>query len=319
MGPVEPQRGDHPKASPVARNRWLGRVFGQDAAEDADDDLVDDWDTMLEVLDAPVAQQRITVSSLRAQSGKTTTLLGLGTALALHRRELVTSIDTHPFGMLADRVGPEHGATVSDLLRAMASIHTSSDLRRFTSMARSRLEVIASSRTTPLSPGDYAAALQVLLTFRPIVLTDTTSDLSAAVMPDVFGLTDTLVVPLPLDPEGIRSAVETLAWWERRSPLGPGIVARAVIALGRASFVPDPHRHVRGRELRRMEDEFEAMQDALEDEALRVLGPRVAGVVSVPSDPALELPGLFLWDELQPETQDAYINVAYEVARLFPV
>lgn len=297
------------------RPKWLSRVFGGD---DADQGLPDEWEAMLQVIDVAVDQHRVAVSSRRPGSARTTTVLGLGTALALHRRDPVVCLDLDVCtAQLAPRLGPEHGRTARDLLGSLASIHSSSDLRRFTSMARSRLEVLAAARGDAIAPHEYAALLQVLLTFRPLVLCDT-GDLAAPAMREAFRSTDSLVVPMTLTPDGLAAALDTLAWWEQRAPHGPALVADAVVAVVRAhEFTPDPGHPPRGRELKRLLDDFYARQDAWEDEAVQVLAQRVRAVVPVPHDPALADGGPFVWDDLDPDTQDAWITLAYEAARGF--
>lgn len=314
--------GNHPLAQGSPLPGWLGRVFG--GPEEDTSALATDWESMLATIDAPVRHHRITVASLQPLVGRTTTTLGLGTALALHRRDAVTSIDAcGPGGTLALRLGAEHDRGIVELLASLREIHTASDLRDFTSVARSRLEVLAAPPAhtrTPISAADHAAALAVLTTFRPMVLCDTPAAANAPVMSEVYDSTDALVVPAVTTDDGWRAVTETLNWWERHARRGRQLVADAVVVITRLVEMPmiDPAHPPKGRERRRLIDEFNAAQEARAADLTRALRGRVRAVVSVPFDSALAGGPEFSWDDLSACTQDAYLNLAHEVARGFP-
>lgn len=279
------------------------------------------WEETLAVIDTPVDQHRITVSSLKGGVAKTTTVLGLGTALALHRRDQVSAIDANPArGNLAERLGVEHQRTVRDLLNNLNTIRTSSHFRRYTSVARSRFEVLASERDpvkqSAFSAQEYAAALRTMLTFRPLVITDTGTDLLLPLMREVYATTDSLVVPTTTASDSWRLAMETLAWWERHARNGAELVRKAIVPLSRVhTFVPAEG--LKGRALKRARQQFEADCEAREQEMVAALSQRVRAVVVIPHDPMLRQGAQFVWDDLQPETQDAFIEIAYEVAHNF--
>ncbi len=236
----------------------------------------------------------------------------------------MTAIDANPHrGTLAERLGEEHPRTVRDLLTNLSNIHTASDFRRYTSMSRSRLEVLASEKDPEkqisFSAQEYQAALQVILTFRPLVITDTGTDLLLPLMREVYNSTDTLVVPATTAADGWRLATETLDWWEQKSIHGPELVRNAVMPLARIQTftLPDQSNPPKGRKLRAMIEEFAAEQEAHEAEMRRGLAGRVRAVVPIPHDPLLKAGHHFVWDQLLPQTQEAFMELAYEVAKGF--
>ncbi|SLJ66350.1 ESX-1 secretion-associated protein EspI [Mycobacteroides abscessus subsp. abscessus] len=97
--------------------------------------------------------------SLKGGVGKTTTTMGLGSIFASIRGDRVIAVDANPdFGTLSQRVPLQTRSTVRDLLLD-PSIERYSDVRRHTSQATSRLEVLASTtRSTGRSRGSCSAS-----------------------------------------------------------------------------------------------------------------------------------------------------------------
>src|SRR6476659_10073102 len=88
--------------------------------------------------------RRIAVVSLKGGVGKSTTTVGLGSALAIHRGDRVIAVDGNPdAGTLAERVRADNTLTIRDLIDNAGTIRSYTDMRRFTSQADSRLEVVA--------------------------------------------------------------------------------------------------------------------------------------------------------------------------------
>src|SRR5262249_44701865 len=94
-----------------------------------------------------VGDFRIAVLSIKGGVGKTTTTLGLGSALAMVRADRVIAVDANPDrGTLAERVADTStSSTVRDLLRD-PNIRRYADVRNHTRLAASRLEVLASEQ-----------------------------------------------------------------------------------------------------------------------------------------------------------------------------
>lgn len=316
-----------PEPVHVPKQSFWARLFGRKPAKTAPPrnygPLVD-HDELIRTLDAPLYGHRITVSSLKGGVGKTTSVVGLGTALAIHRRDTVTALDANPHrGNLSERLGEEHLTTVRNLLENLENIRSVSDYRRFTSQSRARFEVIASEKDPDKQKGftraDYEQVLQVMLTFRSMVITDTGIDLTLDLMNSVYEMTDSLVIATTIAADSRKLAEETLNWWETHAPNGRQLIDDAVVIVARVVpfTLPDNIDAVSGDELRRLRTEFELQQQNAEDEVRQAFGHRVRSIVYIPYDPTLKGGGVFEWEQLRPDTQQAFLNAAYEVAKSF--
>ncbi|MEU1985362.1 AAA family ATPase [Nocardia sp. NPDC019395] len=159
---------------------------------------------------------RIAVLSLKGGVGKTTTTIGLGSTFASIRGDRVIAVDANPdFGTLSQRVPLQTRSTVRDLLLDPA-IQRYSDVRRHTSQATSRLEVLASERDPAASEafneGEYRAVARILQRFYNIILTDCGTGLMHSAMGGVLQLAHSLVLISPTAIDGAQSASATLDW-----------------------------------------------------------------------------------------------------------
>ncbi|MFI9506362.1 AAA family ATPase [Nocardia sp. NPDC052566] len=159
---------------------------------------------------------RIAVLSLKGGVGKTTTTMGLGSTFASIRGDRVIAVDANPdFGTLSQRVPLQTRSTVRDLLLDPA-IQRYSDVRRHTSQATSRLEVLASERdpaaSEAFSEDEYRAVARVLQRFYNIILTDCGTGLMHSAMSGVLDLAHSLVLISSPAIDGARSAAATLDW-----------------------------------------------------------------------------------------------------------
>ncbi|WP_459549333.1 MinD/ParA family ATP-binding protein [Nocardia sp. X0981] len=159
---------------------------------------------------------RIAVLSLKGGVGKTTTTVGLGSTFASIRGDRVIAVDANPdFGTLSQRVPLQTRSTVRDLLLDTA-IERYSDVRRHTSQATSRLEVLASERDPAASEAfnedEYRAVARILQRFYNIILTDCGTGLMHSAMAGVLQLAHSLVLISPTAIDGAQSASATLDW-----------------------------------------------------------------------------------------------------------
>ncbi|MGW1741570.1 nucleotide-binding protein [Nocardia sp. NPDC001965] len=159
---------------------------------------------------------RIAVLSLKGGVGKTTTTVGLGSTFASVRGDRVIAVDANPdFGTLSQRVPLQTRSTVRDLLLD-PSIERYSDVRRHTSQATSRLEVLASERDPAASEAfnedEYRAVARILQRFYNIILTDCGTGLMHSAMAGVLQLAHSLVLISPTAIDGAQSASATLDW-----------------------------------------------------------------------------------------------------------
>ncbi|MEV0031897.1 AAA family ATPase [Nocardia sp. NPDC050793] len=159
---------------------------------------------------------RIAVLSLKGGVGKTTTTMGLGSIFASIRGDRVIAVDANPdFGTLSQRVPLQTRSTVRDLLLD-PSIQRYSDVRRHTSQATSRLEVLASERDPAASEAfndeEYRAVARILQRYYNIILTDCGTGLMHSAMAGVLDLAHSLVLISSAAIDGARSAAATLDW-----------------------------------------------------------------------------------------------------------
>ncbi|WP_280234032.1 MinD/ParA family ATP-binding protein [Nocardia cyriacigeorgica] len=159
---------------------------------------------------------RIAVLSLKGGVGKTTTTMGIGSTFASIRGDRVIAVDANPdFGTLSQRVPLQTRSTVRDLLLD-SSIQRYSDVRRHTSQATSRLEVLASERDPAASEAfnedEYRSVARILQRFYNIILTDCGTGLMHSAMAGVLELAHSLVLISSPAIDGARSAAATLDW-----------------------------------------------------------------------------------------------------------
>nr|WP_149029360.1 MinD/ParA family protein [Corynebacterium halotolerans] len=172
---------------------------------------------LLEKIRRPLrGDYRIAVMSLKGGVGKTTTTVALGGVFASVRGDRVIAIDANPdLGTLAQRVAAPGPATIRDLLAAEDTSRYTS-VRRFTTQAKSRLEVIGSERDPAVSEAfsedDYRYAIDILQHHYNVMLTDCGTGLMHSAMSGVLDLANTLVLITSPALDGAQSASATLDW-----------------------------------------------------------------------------------------------------------
>ncbi len=253
--------------------------------------------TRLEQIRTPLRGcHRIAVISLKGGVGKTTTTAALGATLAELRGDRVIAVDANPdAGTLGGRLRRDSDRTVRDLLDDLEAISTYADVRRYTSQAPSRLEVVASDTDPAVSQAfgeaDYRSVSDVLGRFYSVILTDSGTGLLHSAMRGVLGLADSLIVVSSASVDGARSASATLDW------LGAhgygGLVERSV------AVVSNVRPGSGAVDLDRLAEHFAA---------------RCRAVVRIPFDPHLETGAEVDLDRLKPATRRAWQTLAAHVA-----
>ncbi|GEM_PF-243926 len=251
---VAPERATVPTAAPAASprsideielirraqlppskgwRRWLYRLsFGTANPGQSPAEL--EYEQLTRRVRQPVrGNYKIAVLSMKGGVGKTTTTTGLGSTFAALRGDRVIAYDANPdFGTLAYRIHRDSDRTVRDLL-ADKAVHSYSDVRIYTSQARSRLEVLASERDPSVSEAfnerDYIAALRILESFYNIILTDCGTGLMNSAMAGVLKEADALVLVSSAAKDGARSAGATLEWLSRHG--FDDLVKRTVVVI----------------------------------------------------------------------------------------
>jgi MinD-like ATPase involved in chromosome partitioning or flagellar assembly len=287
------------RAEPVAKTGWRRTVRSVSGgvikvkpgkAESARQEQLDRIRTPL------LGCYRVAVISLKGGVGKTTTTTALGATLAWNRGDRVIAVDANPdAGTLGRRVRRETGATIRDMLQALPNIRSYVDMRRFTSQAPSRLEVLANdvdpAVSTTFNDEDYRRIIEALQNQYSIILTDSGTGLLYSAMRGVLTMADQLIVVATPSVDGGNSASTTLDW---------------LIAHGFEDLV------------RRSITVISAVRPASKEIDLSQLvahfAARCRAVVSVPYDSHLATGAEVDLEYLKPATADAYLELAAHVA-----
>jgi putative peptide zinc metalloprotease protein len=243
--------------------------------------------------------RRIAVLSRKGGVGKTSVTLGLGHTFATLRPDRVVALDANPdAGTLGYRVATDararHDRTLTDLLRDADSITRYSDVRRYTTQAPSRLEVMASDDdpriTRAVGELEYEAAVEVLERHYNLLLTDTGTDITHSVMQGTLAAADQIVVVAGPSLDGARAASKTFDWLEQN---GHGYLVRGAVVVVNG---------VRRRSLVDLEP------------IVAHFGGRCRAVLPIPWDRHLEAGAQTSLDDLAPNTRAAYVELAAAIA-----
>ncbi|MFD9595938.1 MinD/ParA family protein [Kitasatospora sp. NPDC059973] len=239
---------------------------------------------------------RIAVVGLKGGVGKTSVTLALGSVLAETRSDKVIAVDANPdTGTLSGRVHRETTATVQDLLVAAPSITGYMDIRRFTSLTPSGLEVLGNDPdpavATAFGGEDYQRLVDLLARQYPIVLSDCGTGLLHGATRAVLDLADQLVIAATASLDGASGADATLEWLHAN---GYGPLARRSVTV--VSGVRGTGRVVKAENL---VAHFESLCRA---------------AVVLPFDEHLALGGTFEPAKLRHRTRRAHLELAAAVA-----
>src|SRR5699024_4951711 len=158
---------------------------------------------------------RIAVLSLKGGVGKTTTCLGAGSVLASLRESRVIAVDSNPDrGTLGDRVELTTPFTVRQLNADADSISRYTQMRRYTSVNDSRLQILPSDTAgvEQYDADSYKVTADLLEQHYDLVLTDCGTGLRHSAMASILGLADQAVIVLEPALDAARSADSTLGW-----------------------------------------------------------------------------------------------------------
>lgn len=159
---------------------------------------------------------QIGVVGLKGGAGKTAVTVALGSVLAKIRGDRVLAIDADPDGgNLADRSRRQSAATISDLIGA-PELSRYTDIRGFTSMNGSNLEVLASQDYSgaerEFNEEDWVDATTAVSRFYNVVLADTGAGLFQPGARGVLASISGLVIVASASIDGARQAAVTLDW-----------------------------------------------------------------------------------------------------------
>ncbi|MGB3326335.1 MAG: MinD/ParA family protein [Mycolicibacterium fortuitum] len=156
---------------------------------------------------------QIGVFGLKGGVGKTAVTVALGSVLSAVRGDRILAVDADPAGgNLADRVGRQSAATVSDLLAAK-DLSRYNDVRAYTSMNESKLEVLASDEYSGASrafnDADWNAATAAVSKHYNLVLADCAADMFAPAGRGVLATVSSAVIVASASIDGARQAAVT--------------------------------------------------------------------------------------------------------------
>lgn len=290
------------RAEPVAKTGWRRTVRSASGGllKPGPGKIEAYRNDLLERVRSPlIGCYRIAVISLKGGVGKTTTTTALGATLAWNRGDRVIAVDANPdAGTLGRRVRRETGATIRDMLQALPSIRSYVDMRRYTSQAPSRLEILANdvdpAVSTTFNDEDYRRIIEALQNQYSIILTDSGTGLLYSAMRGVLTMADQLIVVSTPSVDGGNSASTTLDW----------LVAHGFEDLVRRSITVISA-------VRPSSKEIDLSQ------LIAHFAARCRAVVTIPYDSHLSTGAEIDLEYLKPATADAYLELAAHVAEGF--
>lgn len=159
---------------------------------------------------------QIGVFGLKGGVGKTAVTVALGSMLSKVRGDRILAVDADPdAGNLADRCGRESAASIADLL-ADRNLARYNDIRAYTSMNRSNLEVLASddysAARRPFGPQEWDATTRIVSRYYNLVLADCGAGLFHPAARSVLNTVSGLVIVASASIDGARQAAITMDW-----------------------------------------------------------------------------------------------------------
>jgi MinD-like ATPase involved in chromosome partitioning or flagellar assembly len=155
--------------------------------------------------------RRVVVLGCTGGAGQTVTGLMLGHTFAQHRRDRIVAVDVNPGpGAMARRTRNETRETLTSLITHAEQVTGYQMMRRYTSVAKSGLEVVAAGKNPvqALDDRDYALAMRTLDRFYSVTLLDA----AAAVVARVLPYADQIVLVAPASSDAPRAVAMTFEW-----------------------------------------------------------------------------------------------------------
>ncbi len=159
---------------------------------------------------------QIGVFGLKGGVGKTAVTVALGSAMSRVRGDRILAIDADPDGgNLADRAGRQSAATIADLLTD-TELHRYNDIRAYTSMNGSNLEVLSSEEYSAarreFNDEDWNGATEIASRYYNLVLADCGAGLFQPAARGVLSTVSGLVIVASASIDGARQAAITMDW-----------------------------------------------------------------------------------------------------------
>ncbi|WP_017558026.1 AAA family ATPase [Nocardiopsis baichengensis] len=222
----------------------------------------------------------IAVLSLKGGVGKTTTAIGLGTALAVRHTENVIAVDANHFGTLTARMPQQAEMGAAELAAAGGRVQGWAALRRFLASNPQRLHALAGGG----GAAAYEAAAAMVENHTDTVVADCRTDLDDTVTKAVLERATQCLIVMEPSTDGLAAAQATLNHLAATHP-----------ALAHTCVFVICQRTRRAPELRQAEKAFAAQAHP---------------VVAVPYDKHLDQGGVIVRDKLKRATRTAYDRLA---------
>jgi MinD-like ATPase involved in chromosome partitioning or flagellar assembly len=155
--------------------------------------------------------RHIVVLGCTGGAGQTVTALMMGHTFAQYCGEPVVAIDVNPGpGALARRTRSQTPETLTGLITRADQVTSLTAVRRYTSQAKSGLDVIAAGKNPvqALDDRDYALAFRTLDHFYSVTMLDAAAAIVARVLPHA----DQLVLVAPASSDAARAVQMTFEW-----------------------------------------------------------------------------------------------------------
>lgn len=159
---------------------------------------------------------QIGVFGLKGGVGKTAVTVALGSSLSKIRGDRILAVDADPDGgNLADRAGRQSAATIADLL-SDKELSRYNDIRAYTSMNDSNLEVLSSEEYSgarrEFNDDDWKGATSIVSRYYNLVLADCGAGLFQPAARGVLSTVSGLVIVASASIDGARQAAVTMDW-----------------------------------------------------------------------------------------------------------
>jgi putative peptide zinc metalloprotease protein len=243
--------------------------------------------------------RKIAFISRKGGVGKTTTCLLTGHTFASYRGDRVVALDGNPdAGTLGHRLRRETSTTVAELLTDSDAIDRYADIRAYTSQASTRLEVVAGDDdpqiTQAMGEEDLGQAIRLLERHYNLVCLDSGPGVLESATRGILDAADQVVVVSATSLDEARAASSTLDWLEEN---GFGELVEFGVAVLNAVRTP---------------------RSAIDiDRIERHFASRCRACIRIPWDPHLDAGAEVVLGELQPDTRQAYLELAASVATGF--
>jgi len=244
---------------------------------------------------------QVAAVSIKGGVGKTTITAAVGTTLRKIRNQPVIAIDANPtYGSLGRLISRDAKAPAS--LREFLShddLTSFSVARQYFGINDEGLEVLAGNPNVAnplaLTPQVFADTIVRTQHFYQLALVDCGAEIDHQVIPAVLSSSNALMIVGSMNLEGGLAVETTLDWLAARN--GHELLKRSVIVLT---------------------DAYRCGTKKFITHITETVGPRVRAVKVIPFDKHLRDAQPLVLDALRPDTQDALIDLAAELADGFP-